>query len=234
MTSKQNGRTNERTQWVEIVAVKGLKCATFQRGRAKAVKRIFKMEEITDIKRFARKNDVPVLKDDGADFICTYIKEHNVKRVLEIGTAIGYSAIRFAQVSPDVHVTTIEVNIDRLIKAKQNFHDTGVEDQITSLGGDALLMEVEGEFDLIFIDAAKAQYIRFFEKFKQNLAPNGVFISDNLAFHGMVEDISLTHNYSTIKLVKKIRKYIDFLKSNTEFHTDFYECGDGIAVSRRN
>ena len=191
------------------------------------------MEEITDIKRFARKNDVPVLKDDGADFICNYIKEHNVKRVLEIGTAIGYSAIRFAQVSPEVHVTTIEVNIDRLIKAKQNFHDTGTEDQITSLGGDALLMEVPGEFDLIFIDAAKAQYIRFFEKFKANLAKGGVFISDNLAFHGMVEDISLTHNYSTIKLVKKIRKYIDFLKANTEFHTDFYECGDGIAVSRR-
>lgn len=191
------------------------------------------MDEITDIKRFARKNDVPVIKDDGAEFICEYIKNHNVKRILEIGTAIGYSAIRFAQVSPDVKVTTIEYNIDREIKAKQNFHDCGLEDRIEAIFGDALMMDLEGQFDLIFIDAAKAQYIKFFEKYKKNLAPQGVFISDNLSFHGMVEDISLTHNYSTIKLVKKIKKYIDFLKANEEFHTDFYECGDGIAVSKR-
>ncbi len=191
------------------------------------------MDQISDIKQFARKNSVPVLRDGGADFICRYIKEHNTRRILEIGTAIGYSAIRFAQVSPDIHVTTIESDIDREIRAKQNFHDCGLEDRITAIFGDALMMDVEGEFDLIFIDAAKAQYIRFFEKYRKNLAPGGVFISDNLSFHGMVEDLSLTHNYSTIKLVKKIRKYIEFLKQNPDFHTDFYECGDGIAVSRR-
>lgn len=191
------------------------------------------MNELSDIKRFARKNDVPVLKDEGADFICKYIIEHDVKQILEIGTAIGYSAIRFAKAKDDVFVTTIESNIDREIKAKQNIQDCGLENRINAIFGDALMLDLEGKFDLIFIDAAKAQYIRFFEKYKNNLTPNGVFISDNLSFHGMVDDISLTHNYSTIKLVKKIRKYIDFLKANTEFHTDFYKCGDGIAVSRR-
>ena len=94
--------------------------------------------------------------------------------------------------------------------------------------------EIEGTFDLIFIDAAKAQYINFFEKFKNQLNENGVFISDNLSFHGMVDDLSLTRNYSTIKLVKKIRKYIEFLKNNTEFSTEFYKVGDGISISRRN
>ena len=87
---------------------------------------------------------------------------------------------------------------------------------------------------MIFIDAAKGQYINFFEKYKSNLAPNGVFISDNLLFHGMVDDLTLTHNYSTIKLVKKIRKYIDFLKKNEEFETKFYEVGDGVSVSKRS
>jgi predicted O-methyltransferase YrrM len=86
---------------------------------------------------------------------------------------------------------------------------------------------------MIFIDGPKAQYINFFEKFKNNLSPNGVFISDNLSFHGMVEDLSLTHNYSTIKLVKKIRKYIEFLKQNTEFETTFYSIGDGVSVSKK-
>ena len=88
-------------------------------------------------------------------------------------------------------------------------------------------------FDMIFIDAAKGQYINFFQKYKENLAPDGVFISDNLSFHGMVDDLTLTHNYSTIKLVKKIRKYIDFLKQNTEFSTTFFANGDGISVSKR-
>lgn len=191
------------------------------------------MEELNDIKTYAKKNSIPIMRDGGIEFICEYIKEHNVKRVLEIGTAIGFSAIEFASVAPDVTVTTIEMDIDRHITALQNFHNKGLSDRITALNGNALTMEIEGQFDLIFIDAAKAQYIKFFEKYKKNLAPDGVFISDNLSFHGMVEDLSLTHNYSTIKLVKKIRKYIEFLKSNEEFSTEFYTCGDGISVSKR-
>lgn len=191
------------------------------------------MEQLPEIKTYARKNAIPIMRDDGLEFICNWIKDHNVKRVLEIGTAIGYSTIEFAKVADDVHVTTLEVDIDRHIKAKQNIHDNGLDDRITAINCDALIYDLHGEFDLIFIDAAKAQYIKFFEKYKANLAPDGVFISDNLAFHGMVEDISLTHNVSTIKLVKKIRKYIDFLKENQEFETTFYECGDGISVSHR-
>ena len=149
------------------------------------------------------------MQDEGCDFICDYIKEHKCKNILEIGTAIGYSSIRFANQAPDIKVTTIELDID------------------------ALTCPLEGLFDLIFIDAAKAQYIKFFEKYKANLAPEGVIISDNLSFHGMVDDLSLTHNYSTKKLVKKIQKYAEYLRTNQEFETTFYEVGDRIAVSRR-
>ena len=191
------------------------------------------MEEIVDIKKYARKNQVPIMKDDGMDFICSYIREYNVKRVLEIGTAIGYSAIQFAKVRDDVTVLTIEREIDKVIRAKQNFHDNGLEDRITVLNEDALMAnDVTGEFDLIFIDAAKAQYIKFFEKYKVNLAPDGVIISDNLSFHGMVEDFSLTKSKDTIRMLKKIRKYIDFLKENQEFETEFFMVGDGISVTK--
>ena len=191
------------------------------------------MQDINDIKLYAAKNSIPIMRDGGVDFICNYIKEHNIKRILEIGTAIGFSAIEFAKVAPDIAVTTIELDIDRHIKALQNIHDNGLDSQIKAIHGDALMLELEDTFDMIFIDAAKGQYINFFEKYTKNLAPEGVFISDNLSFHGMVEDLTLTHNYSTIKLVKKIRKYIQFLRNNNDFETQFFDFGDGISVSKR-
>ncbi len=173
------------------------------------------------------------MQDEGCDFICDYIKEHKCKNILEIGTAIGYSSLRFASLADDIRVTTIELDIYRYLKAVENFKNAVLADRITAINEDALLCQLEGKFDLIFIDAAKAQYIKFFEKYKENLAPDGVIISDNLSFHGMVDDLSLTHNYSTKKLVKKIQKYAEYLRTNPDFETTFYEVGDRIAVSRR-
>jgi len=197
-------------------------------------------DEIAEIKTYARREAVPIMQDETQEFICNYIKELSQKleqvRVLEIGTAIGYSAIQFARVAENVTVSTIEIDIDRYLKAIQNIKNCGLETRITAYHADALTFEFPestNQFDLIFIDAAKGQYINFFEKYKAKLAPNGVIISDNLSFHGMVEDLSLTHNYSTKKLVKKIRKYVLFLRENHEFQTEFFECGDGISVSKK-
>ena len=190
-------------------------------------------EETASIQNYAMVKEVPIVMEEGSNFICNYIKEHNCKSILEIGTAIGFSTVKFAKLSDDIKVTTIEIDQERFNAAQENIKSSGVSDRITSILGDALEAQIDTKFDLIFIDAAKAQYIKFFEKYKSNLTEKGVFISDNLSFHGMVEDLSLTHNYSTIKLVKKIRKYIDFLKKNEEFHTEFFKIGDGIAVSKR-
>ena len=191
-------------------------------------------DQLRTIRAYASREAVPILQDETGDFICKYIEENNVKSVLEIGTAIGYSSIKFAAVRDDIKVTTIELDIDRHITAVENIKAAGFEDRITAINADALFYDLGNQkFDLIFIDAAKAQYIKFFEKYKENLAEGGVIISDNLSFHGMVADLSLTHNYSTKKLVKKIQKYVAFLKENQEFVTEFFETGDGISVSRR-
>ena len=192
------------------------------------------MDSIDSLKIYAGNNDVPIMFDETSDFICRYIKEHNVKSVLEIGTAIGFSAITFANCSPDIVVTTVEIDLDRFIQARQNVHDFNLENRIHLNHCDGLFFETQEKFDLIFIDAAKAQYTKFFERFKNNLNEGGVILSDNLYFHGMVKNQSLTHNYSTIKLVRKIKKNIGFLKSNPEFITTFYDCGDGISVSKKN
>ncbi len=189
---------------------------------------------LLSIKAYASREAVPIMQDEGCDFICEYIRTHKIKSVLEIGTAIGYSSIRFASIFDDIHVTTIENDIDRYNKAVENFHSCGLNKKITAIHDDALTHNfADSKFELIFIDAAKAQYIKFFEKYKIHLAENGVFISDNLSFHGMVDDLTLTHNYSTKKLVKKIQKFVEFLKTNEEFETDFFEVGDRIGISHR-
>ena len=191
------------------------------------------MEDLSSLKDYASQNSVPIMFDEGIEFIVNYIKENDVRFILEIGTAIGYSAIKFAQINPEIRIFTIEYDIERYQKAVENITKLNLDDQITVFLGDALKFDFTEKFDLIFIDGAKSQYINFFEKYKNNLSENGVFISDNLFFHGMVEDINLTQNYSTIKLIRKLKRYIDFLKANTEFQTEFYQLGDGVAVSRR-
>ena len=191
------------------------------------------MEELNKLKDYATENSVPIMFDEGIEFIVNYIKNNDVSFILEIGTAIGYSAIKFAQIHPEIRIFTIEYDIERYQKAVENITKLNLDDQITVFLGDALKFDFTEKFDLIFIDGAKSQYINFFEKYKNNLSENGVFISDNLFFHGMVENPELTQNYSTIKLIRKLKRYIDFLKANTEFQTEFYQIGDGVAVSRR-
>ena len=190
------------------------------------------MDQIKQIKKQAKLTSVPIMKDEGIDFICDYIVKNDVKTVLEIGTGIGYSSLRFAKTKDDVLIHTIEFDIERYFEAVKNIADNNLSDRIIVFLGDAISYDFDRKYDLIFIDGPKAQYTKFFEHFKNNLSDGGAFISDNLSFHGMVDDLSLTHNYSTIKLVKKIRKYIDFLKNNKEFDTEFFSLGDGIAVTR--
>ena len=136
-----------------------------------------------------------------------------------------------ALVSDDINVTTIERDKERFDIALQNINNFNLNNRINIIYGDALEIELTDKYDLIFIDAAKSQYIKFFEKFDKNLNINGVIVSDNLSFHGLVDDESKTNNRNTKQLVRKIRKYIDYLKENINYKTTFYSLGDGVAVS---
>lgn len=189
---------------------------------------------LEEIEKYAEVNNVPIMQKDGIEFLTKYIKDNNIKNILEIGSAIGYSAIKMALTSDDIKVTTIERDNDRYLKAVENIHNFNLNDRINIILGDALETNIEGEYDLIFIDAAKSQYIKFFEKYEINLKQGGVIVTDNLSFHGLVEDDSKTTNRNTKQLVKKIRKYIEYLKNNTKYKTTFYELGDGVAISRKN
>ncbi len=181
---------------------------------------------------YAKQYNIPIMLPDGIEFLLEYIKKNNIKNILEIGTAIGYSAIRMCLINYDVKVTTIERDENRYKEAVKNIKNFKLEDRINLIYKDAFDVYLDDKYDLIFIDAAKSQYIKFFEKFKLNLNKNGVIVSDNLNFHG------LTHTDKEIKsrnvrgIVRKLNNYIDFLNNNNEFTTEFYDIGDGISISK--
>ena len=191
------------------------------------------MGRITELEKYAKENKVPIIQQDGLNFIINYIKENKVKNILEIRTAIGYTAINMALTSKDIKITTIERNEKMYAEARKNIRKFELEKRITLVLKDALDIEVKGKYDLIFIDAAKAQYIKFFEKFKHNLTKDGVIITDNLNFHGLTKNPETIQSKNLRALVTKINKYKEFLKNNKEFKTTFYQIGDGITVSKR-
>lgn len=184
------------------------------------------------LEEYAAQNNVPIIQKDGILFIQKYIKENKIKNILEIGTAIGYSAINMASVDKGIKITTIEKNEAMYKEALKNIEIFHMEGQITVILGDALDIATRERFDLIFIDAAKAQYIKFFEKYKHNLVPHGVIISDNLNFHGLTDNIDSIESSNLKALVRKINNYKSFLKENKEFETEFLDIGDGISVSK--
>ena len=189
-------------------------------------------KEFKEIEKYAKIRNIPIMQKSGINFLTKYINENNVKNILEIGTAIGYSAIKMATCNDKVKVTTIERDNERYMTALKNIKDFNLEKRITLISGDALDINLTDKYDLIFIDAAKSQYIKFFEKFKHNLNDTGVIVTDNLSFHGLVKD-STNCSRNTKQLVKKIQNYIDFLKNNEEFDTEFISIGDGISITRK-
>ena len=139
---------------------------------------------LEEIEKYAKEERVPIMMKDGIEYLCNYIREHNIKSILEIGSAIGYSAIRMALVSDDIMITTIEKDVNRYNVAVENINKFNLSDRINIILGDALDTEIDGEYDLIFIDASKGNNINFFNKYSKNLKSYGIIITDNLLFHG--------------------------------------------------
>lgn len=190
---------------------------------------------ILEMEEYAKEHNVPIIEKESIAFLMKFIKQRGIKSVLEIGSAIGYSAILMASSSQEVKVTTIERDETNYMEALKNVKKCGFEGKVNVVFQDALELNLaEGtQFDLIFIDAAKGQYKKFFEKYKYFLALGGAIITDNLKFHGYVGKSDKIESKNLRQLVGKIEGYIEFLKTNEEFETDFLDIGDGLSVSVR-
>lgn len=181
----------------------------------------------SDLKELALQMKIPIITDEGLLFLIKLIKENNIKTILEIGSGIGYSAVMLSEHVD--FVLTIEKNIYMYKIAKMNI-DKFKDNNIELINIDALDYQSDRKFDLIFIDAAKAQYERFFKKFQNNLTNKGIIVCDNLNFHNLEMD-KVSKN--TKALLRKLNNFKKFLKNNKEFTTTFYELGDGTSISRR-
>lgn len=187
-----------------------------------------KMEEYASI------NNVPIIQKEGLECLLLTAKLKNVKKVLEIGTAIGYSGSCLALISNDVYVDTIERDKKMYDEAIKNISALSLDKRINVILADALDFDegsLEDDYDLIFIDAAKSQYIKFFEKYEKKLKKGGVIFSDNLLFHGLIEKRTGEESRNLNQMLKKIEAFNEWLAKNEAYDTTFLKLGDGIAIS---
>jgi len=190
------------------------------------------MDLISKMESYAKENYVPIARKDNIEYLKNLIKKESLFEILELGTAIGYSAICMASVSDKVKVTTIERNEDLYNVAINNVKEAKLENQINLILEDIFNVEfMDKRYDLIFIDAAKAQYVKFFEKFSPLLKENGVIISDNIE---LLDLQRLTDSKRSKRLVEKMKGYKEYLLNLKEYKTEFLDIGDGFAVTRKN
>lgn len=190
---------------------------------------------LAEMKAYGEKNHVPIININGLKVLVETVRAARPRKVLEIGTAIGYSTLYIAANSAeDVRITTLELSRERAAEAEAFIARSPYKDNIRIMVGDAgeNLLQLQDKFDLVFIDAAKGQYPDYLRKVYPMLGDNAVIIADNVLFRGYVRGgVETPRRFRTI--VKRLREYIGLVEENQEFQTQIFENGDGLAVSWR-
>ena len=192
-----------------------------------------KKKELEKIKQKALEEHIPIIMDDTLEVVDKILKEIKPKRILEIGTAVGYSAMCFSEfLSEGGRIDTIERDEERIQEAKENFKKVGVEDKIHLYEGDALeiLPTLNEKYDMVFIDAAKGKYPFFLNQALHKLNPQGIIFADNILYKGYVMSDYNKHKQRTA--VRNLREYIKEVSENPNLETEILEVGDGLAISR--
>ena len=182
----------------------------------------------------AKKDRVPIIRREMQSFLKVLLQIKKPTKILEVGTAVGFSAILMAKYTPeDTRIVTIEKYEKRIPVAKANFQAAGMDHRITLLEGDALeiLREMEDSFDFIFMDAAKGQYIHFYPEVMRLLAPEGILVSDNVLQEGDLIESHFAVERRNRTIYKRMREYLYVLKHDERLETSILPVGDGAAVS---
>lgn len=189
-------------------------------------------QELEKIKKEALEEHVPIIMDDTLEVISKILIEKKPTRILEIGAAVGYSAICFSEyLDEDGKIDTIERDIERIEKAKENIKKAEVEEKINLYEGDAvdILPTLDEKYDVVFIDAAKGKYPFFLSEAMRMLNKNGIIIADNVLYKGYVMSDYNKHKQRTA--VRNLREYIKEVAENPILDTKILEVGDGLAIS---
>jgi predicted O-methyltransferase YrrM len=191
-------------------------------------------EELEKVKKEALEEHIPIIMDDTLEVIEKELKNNPPKRILEIGTAVGYSAMCFSEfLSENGIIDTIERDEERIEEAKVNIKKVGVEDKINIYEGDAveILPTLSEKYDMVFIDAAKGKYPFFLKEALRLLSENGVIFADNILYKGYVMSDYNKHKQRTA--VRNLREYIKEVLENPNLETEILEVGDGLAISKK-
>lgn len=200
------------------------------------LKLLNKPEKFIDLVNYALMNKIPIISYESLLIIKSYLGLIEPKHVLELGTAIGYSALHFASVDNNILVDTIERDVNMYQKAMESRQQYDKNQQITIHFDDALTMplnKLKSSYDLIFIDAGKAQYQKLFKKYEPLLKVGGLIITDNILFHNLVGSNNSMLSPNLRALTKKIDNYNQWLKSLENYQTIYISVGDGLAISRK-
>ena len=190
-------------------------------------------QELQKIKQKALEEHIPIIMDETLEVIEKYLKNNKPKRILEIGTAVGYSAICFTQIlEEDGIIDTIERDTERVKEAKENIKKAEVQNKINIYEGDAveILPTLDNKYDVIFIDAAKGKYPFFLKEALRMINKNGVIFADNILYKGYVMSDYNRHKQRTA--VRNLREYIKEVSENPNLETEILEVGDGLAISK--
>ncbi len=190
--------------------------------------------ELAKIKEKALEEHIPIIMDDTLDVIAKILIEKRPEKILEIGTAVGYSAICFSEyLKENGRIDTIEKDEQREAEARENIKKVGVENKIKLYEGDAveILPTLDEKYDVVFIDAAKGKYPFFLEQALRMLKDDGIILADNILYKGYVMSDYNKHKQRTA--VTHLRQYIKEITENPELETEILEVGDGLAISRK-
>ena len=189
---------------------------------------------LKELENFAAENHVPIVSPEVGQLLTTMLQIHQPVRILEVGTAIGYSALRMSFSVPNAEITTLELRDEWADLAEENFKKAGKESSIKVIRGNAVetMKLLDGPFDFIFLDAAKGQYLEFFNESMRLLSEGGLLFSDNVLYKGMVASRALLIRRK-ITIVKRLQKYLKLLSEDQRLATSVLSVGDGVALSVR-
>ncbi|MCR4588307.1 MAG: O-methyltransferase [Lachnospiraceae bacterium] len=191
--------------------------------------------KLANLEESARDSGNPIIRSQTRRLLQVLLSMKEPTQILEIGTAVGFSAIWMSECAPKAQITTIEKVEDRIKKAKENFKEYKKEDQITLLAGDAseILKELTGPYDFMFLDAAKAQYIHYLPELLRMLPAGGVLVTDNILQDGELLESRFSIERRDRTIQTRMREYLRTITEDERLQTVLLESGDGVAISVR-
>ncbi|MBR0138453.1 MAG: O-methyltransferase [Erysipelotrichaceae bacterium] len=191
-------------------------------------------ELLEEMYSYALRNDVPIMESDGLNYLQFYFQQHGITSLLEIGTAIGYSAIAIASENPQLkRILTLEIDPERCEIARKYIERAGMSEIIEVVNCDCRSYKTEEMFDAVLLDGPKAHNQQLFERFEKNINPKGHIIVDDVYFHGFIDNQQVIRTRRMRQMVQKLQKFRDDLMNNPGYQVTYLKIGDGILTGEK-